>query len=119
MSEDLVIGLELGLEWIVEFASDTVVDSGVQAFSRTPKDVLIVAFLDLIGDEVEARAMSLIDVGNEDGVRFWTDDVAVLALLTVVVFLPASESSWDWTSSFKFLCLQNQMTLGTVWSSTD
>lgn len=68
MSENLVVGLELGLEWIVEFASDTVVDSGVQALSGSPKDVLVVAFLDLVGDEVEACTVSLVDVGDEDGV---------------------------------------------------
>ena len=87
MSEDLVVRLELGLEWIVELASDTVVDGRVQTFSGTPDDVLIVTLLDLVGDEVEAGTMSLIDVGNEDRVRFWAHDVTVFTLLSVVILL--------------------------------
>lgn len=68
MSEDLVVRLELGVKWIVELASDTIVDGGVEALAGAPEDVFVVALLDLVGYEVEAGTVSLIDERDEDGV---------------------------------------------------
>lgn len=85
--QDLVVALELSVEGIVEFAADAEVDGGVEAFATSPDVALVVSLLDLVGDEVEAGTVTLVDVGDEDGVRLRAHDVTVLALLTVVVFL--------------------------------
>lgn len=105
MSEDLVVGLELGLEWIVELASDTVIDSRVQALSRTPENMLVVSFLNLISDKVEARTMSLIDVRDEDGVGFWTDNVTIFTLLSIMVFLEISDNILEFFLMFNVVSL--------------
>ena len=41
--DDVVVGLELGLEGVVEFASDTVVHRRVQALSTAPQVGLVVS----------------------------------------------------------------------------
>lgn len=111
-SQDLVVALELGVEGIVKLAANAEVDSRVQALSTPPDVSFVVALLNLVGDVVEAGAVTLVDVGNEDGMGFGTDQITVLALLAIVLLLPAANSLRYGASRLELFLFQDQVALG-------
>ncbi|GMT15024.1 hypothetical protein PFISCL1PPCAC_6321, partial [Pristionchus fissidentatus] len=91
--EDFIIVLELSVEWNVVLASNSVVYSGVEAFSRPPQEPFVLSLLNLVSVEIEASSVALIDKCYEYGMTLGTDEITVLSFLSFrTVFLQTASA---------------------------